>query len=46
MRPSTNREQVPDRESRAHVLDFDLAHLALADRRIMMRERERLDESE
>jgi hypothetical protein len=28
------------------VIDFDLAHLARVDRRIMMRERERLDESE
>jgi hypothetical protein len=28
------REQVPDQESRARVLDFDLAHLARTDRRI------------
>ena len=46
MRLSTNREQGPDLESRARVLDFELAHLARADRKIMMRKRERLDESE
>jgi hypothetical protein len=40
------REQVPDQESGARGIDFDLAHPARADRRIMMRERERLDESD